>query len=96
MNDPSIYSGYGSYGLAEGGPVLARTPVEKIVQDGIPARLTDGEFVTDPDTVAYYGMKFFHDLKMKAHKGMGEMSQMHGAQTPQAALRAPMNPFARA
>lgn len=80
--DYSIYGGYGSYGYAEGGPVVARTPREALEVDGIDARLTDGEFVNDPDTVAYYGLKHFHDLKMKAKQGMQQIYGGGGAEAP--------------
>lgn len=71
--DYSVYSGYGSYGYAEGGPVVASTPMEAVNTDAIPARLTHGEFVNDPDTVAYYGLKHFHDLKAKAAQGLAQI-----------------------
>lgn len=56
---------------AEGGPVIGNT----LEDDAIPARLTHGEFVTDPETVAYYGLKHFEELKRKAQEGMAQIRQ---------------------
>jgi hypothetical protein len=66
-------SAFGAY--AEGGPVIAGNANELLRRDAIPARLSHGEFVNDPETVAYYGIKHFADLKAKAKVGMDAIRQ---------------------
>jgi hypothetical protein len=43
--------------------------------DDVPARLTAGEYVTDKDTVQWYGQKFFVNLKLKAQQEKAKMEQ---------------------
>lgn len=77
--------------IPDGSVPEGASPTSGAAIDDVPARLTAGEYVSDKDTVGWYGIKHFMNLKIKAREEKAKLQQETGS-VPKVKSAAPQAP----